>query len=1103
MVTGISSAIVVIRAQDLATRPLKGIAGAFSRVGATLSQVGLMMTATMTVPIMGAGVAIGKLATDFDKSMKNIQAYSRATDFEINTLAKTFTSWSQNINATLDTPKKLAESYFEIEQAGFKGASGLEVLRKSTMAATAGLAETIDVQRAVTAYLNAYGKGAQDAGHATDVMVKAVDLGVFLLPDLVQQMGQFISTAGMLSIPIEEWAATLTTATKKGMNMDEATTSLNRVLLAFLKPAPKAAQAAAELGINLSSSTIDAYGFAGALKLIAERTKFATAITAIDRDERLKTIDAQITQIKTNINLARSQKRPIAALENQLETLKLQRKELVSARFDTLDYIDTIDRMAKAANASPEAIAAIFPDIRSLRLMYSLLSDDMEMYIDDTKKLYGAASTAAATYRTQIKSFSATLQNFRNNVSIAGISIGNELMPMIKALALAVIPLTQKFVDLSSSTKQGVLMLAGIAAVAGPALILLGVLASSVGSLVSVFFGLLKLPILLSGRLIGVVTKGGPVLIGFFASLNVWAWIIVAAIAALAMAWRNNWFGMRDAIMEAWPGIEEIFIKSLSWLKTELPKGIDEFESAWKGLNTTLQAKTTYGRKIVALEGLKERIEMTKVSAMPDITPEEAKQLQVLSNKYKMYQADIIKMLGNLDKLKEAQQKVAEGAFPPGGWVGQVAHLQNTIIRDFGSIDFAEALRDKLEWAFIRGGDVDFTKLTGEIKSGIAGTTKSAAITTVTAANDLNTVVQSAINSALESVKDSLLSKGGDLVQLASNLYQRIMAALGGGGMAGLTYQTDILSGIYGTGTTGVEDFQDKLQKALDAASQTWQDEFGAATDMGVEHFDDAMSTTLSNMRSKIQNMFDKGINVSINLGDLRPGQGNLLAAGANGPFEALYRIQDIAIHGGGDFGIDTKKWMEIYGLGRETATEIVKKFQMGLWDETVTPYIDFQKIIDIAKLEEAAKDSLAGIADQVAQAALAQGVSPQAIQKTLINLGVIQPTVENVASIVQPAAVAIKTAFDNALEGVADGHALGILLAGTGKAIPALPPLVPGIIAAFDQQVIANATVLEESGGKLWTKLESGITKKAKDSGVLYDAVYGMVESILASELS
>jgi len=202
----------------------------------------------------------------------------------------------------------------------------------------------------------------------------------------------------------------------------------------------------------------------------------------------------------------------------------------------------------------------------------------------------------------------------------------------------------------------------------------------------------------------------------------------------------------------------------------------------------------------------------------------------------------------------------------------------------------------------------------------------------------------------------------------------------------------------------------------------------------------------------------------SIGLGDLRPGgDKGLNAPGQNGAFEALYRAQSIAVHGTG--GANEAAWAQQYGLTQESAREIVRKFQAGLWDASVMALVDKGKLteqIEQAKLAQTMMDAVA------ADLAKASGGDAKLI-KAMLGMG-----------------------------GGADGGAAGKAAAGVD-----LSGFAPGFLASIDQEITKNAGDFEKRGKDLFDKLGAGFVKQATESGIFRQGVTAIIESVLAEGLA
>jgi len=194
----------------------------------------------------------------------------------------------------------------------------------------------------------------------------------------------------------------------------------------------------------------------------------------------------------------------------------------------------------------------------------------------------------------------------------------------------------------------------------------------------------------------------------------------------------------------------------------------------------------------------------------------------------------------------------------------------------------------------------------------------------------------------------------------------------------------------------------------------------------------------------------------SLALGKVGAG-GDLMKPGAGGPFEALFRIQDIAINAGKP-GKDTKKWMEMYGLDQDQAKGIVEKFQMGIFDKDVSQYVDKEKLKEVWNMKQLAEDSQAALMEELGLAAKGQGGE----------------------------------AF-KALTG----------MSGTAKEnAAAAQPAVDAMIGAYDASLTSGADAIKNLGGKLYDNIEEGFVNRAKDSKAFQKMVEIMIDGYLLSEL-
>jgi len=270
--TGISQAIIVIRATDLASKDLRGIGANFAQLGSKIQQIGLGMTAAFTMPVAMLGAAAANATMEFDKQMRRIQVITNQTDQSLQVLGQGFIQMSTDITKTVDAPKALAEAYFDIVQRGYNVAQSQQLLAVATKSATAAFTDTIVAAKGIGQILQAYGMDVSQAMHVSDILFRTIDRGVVTYDELATGMSKVTPVASLLGVSLEELGGALSVLTLKGSPPQQAFTMLYRVMLTYLKSTDQAKAVAGKYGIVLSSQTIKTKGLMGVVEQLATAT---------------------------------------------------------------------------------------------------------------------------------------------------------------------------------------------------------------------------------------------------------------------------------------------------------------------------------------------------------------------------------------------------------------------------------------------------------------------------------------------------------------------------------------------------------------------------------------------------------------------------------------------------------------------------------------------------------------------------------------------------------------------------------------------------------------------------------------------------------------
>lgn len=150
---------------------------------------------------------------------------------------------------------------------------------------------------------------------------------------------------------------------------------------------------------------------------------------------------------------------------------------------------------------------------------------------------------------------------------------------------------------------------------------------------------------------------------------------------------------------------------------------------------------------------------------------------------------------------------------------------------------------------------------------------------------------------------------------------------------------------------------------ALRAQSQLadeWQRAQETANTKAAAQWEQAYSKQIA----AVEGILGQGMTTSIKLDDMRPGGAGGIGADPNGPFAEIYRLQA---------WINDGTWAETaekFGVkDKAQGAEIVKKFQTGMWDESVTKMIDEDKIKAAVLTEKQAEAFKKAFAEKIAKA--------------------------------------------------------------------------------------------------------------------------------------
>lgn len=241
----------------------------FKNVGDKLQSVGGTLTKTITTPIIGAGTASAKLATDFETAMAKVSTIADDS-VPIEDMRKQILQLS---NDTGIAASDIAEDVYSAISAGQETGDAIAFVAKSAKLAKSGFAESAESMDLMTTILNAYGLSADEATSVSDKLIQTQNKGKTTVAELASSMGRVIPTAKAANVNLSNVTAAMAKMTANGTSTAESSTKLNALLNEMSKSSTSLAKAIKEqTGKSFGELMSDGYSLTDVL---AEVQKYA------------------------------------------------------------------------------------------------------------------------------------------------------------------------------------------------------------------------------------------------------------------------------------------------------------------------------------------------------------------------------------------------------------------------------------------------------------------------------------------------------------------------------------------------------------------------------------------------------------------------------------------------------------------------------------------------------------------------------------------------------------------------------------------------------------------------------------------------------------
>lgn len=181
-----------------------------------------------------ASVGIGKMlqsaftgGTAFESAMAKVGTIADTAKVPLESLSSQVLQVSGDMHIGAN---EIAEAAYQAISAGQDTGNAVAFAGQASMLATAGFTSSASAVDILTTALNAYGKGADEAGHVSDVLLTTQNLGKTSVDELAGSMGRVIPLAAAYNVSMENLSSGLAIMTANGIATAEASTYTKSML---------------------------------------------------------------------------------------------------------------------------------------------------------------------------------------------------------------------------------------------------------------------------------------------------------------------------------------------------------------------------------------------------------------------------------------------------------------------------------------------------------------------------------------------------------------------------------------------------------------------------------------------------------------------------------------------------------------------------------------------------------------------------------------------------------------------------------------------------------------------------------------------------------
>lgn len=242
---------VALMSNQMTNIPADTVANKFNSIGRSMATTGMMMSATIGLPLTMLGKSAVTTAMNFEEGMSKVQAISNATGDQMAVLTRK----AEDLGRTTHfTASEVADGMGYLSMAGLDVNEVLEGMESQLNLAKAGMLDLGTTADITTNIMSGFGQTASDLEHISDVLAYASSNANTNIEQMGEAMVYLAPVGQTLGLSLEDVSSAVMAVSDSGIQGARAGAAFSTSLTRLTKPTEQMEVLMEELGVTFATA---------------------------------------------------------------------------------------------------------------------------------------------------------------------------------------------------------------------------------------------------------------------------------------------------------------------------------------------------------------------------------------------------------------------------------------------------------------------------------------------------------------------------------------------------------------------------------------------------------------------------------------------------------------------------------------------------------------------------------------------------------------------------------------------------------------------------------------------------------------------------------